>query len=374
MTKNIFFIHHSLVSQFNNIIKRLNGKYNLYFICCTLPPNFPTTDSNDNIISTGDFDENSLEKNGIPILNKLAELHQKNIMPSLIVSHVGYGVDLYASELFPDVPIISYVEWFFQIKNTTDLVKNTYIRQQIEKSSACIIPTKNQRIQFPVDLRRKLLVMHEGINTQMFTPDPTSWGSYQTNPSQPKLITYVSRGFEPIRGFMQFIEGIKLVFEQKANIHVKIVGTDRVYYEDNPDNVSYQKLATEMLNPYMNRVTFTGPLKPSEVKEVFQQSNLHVHFTKNYATSWSLLEAMSMGCLILGSDNGPIREFIADDYNGCVVDYTNPVAVKDYILKMLRLDTETELQMRKAARDIALSRIDMDTCTSKWENLIESLI
>lgn len=368
--KTILFIHNTLFCQFNNIIRALNTKYHLYFICFKVPSGI---EIKDNILRCENFHEDSLESNGIEVLNMATKLKKRGIIPDVIVTHVGYGIDKFIETIYPDIPVIGYVEWYYDVINTTHLIRNSYIRDRVEKSAMCICPTRSQKIQFPTDLRKKILVMHEGINSELFNPDPTIW-PVSNDEIQRKTITYVSRGLEPMRGFMEFIRGIKLVFEADAKIQVCIVGHDKVFYNDNPENISYKTQAESLLAKYKNHVKFTGALSPKEVADIFQHSNLHIYFTKPYPLSWSFMEAMNMGCLILGSDNTAVREFMKDGFNGRLVDFTDANAVKTAILEMLNMDTEAELEMRANARRVALAKVEQSACVSKWETLIESII
>jgi glycosyltransferase involved in cell wall biosynthesis len=56
-------------------------------------------------------------------------------------------------------------------------------------------------------------------------------------------------------------------------------------------------------------------------------SDVHVYLTVPFVLSWSLLDAMSTGCLIVASDTAPVREFLEDRVTGLLVPPHDPGAL-----------------------------------------------
>ena len=48
-----------------------------------------------------------------------------------------------------------------------------------------------------------------------------------------------------------------------------------------------------------------------------------------------MLEAMSTGCLVLGSKTPPVEEVIQDGVNGLLVDFFNPAHIVERIIEVL---------------------------------------
>ncbi|MET0208170.1 MAG: glycosyltransferase, partial [Burkholderiaceae bacterium] len=64
------------------------------------------------------------------------------------------------------------------------------------------------------------------------------------------------------------------------------------------------------------RTHFLGKVPYEGYKRVLQVSAAHVYLTYPFVLSWSMLEAMATGCLVVGSDTAPVREIISHNVNG----------------------------------------------------------
>lgn len=151
-----------------------------------------------------------------------------------------------------------------------------------------------------------------------------------------EIVTYVARGMEPYRGFPQFMEAIALLQKQRPNCHTVVVGADRVAYGKKlPNGKTYKQHMLETLSLDMSRLHFTGRLPYNQYLQVLQASSVHVYLTRPFVLSWSMLESMSTGCLLVASDTAPVTEVIKDGQNGLLVDFFSPQQVCDRIQEAL---------------------------------------
>ncbi|GHU06486.1 hypothetical protein AGMMS50225_01550 [Betaproteobacteria bacterium] len=65
--------------------------------------------------------------------------------------------------------------------------------------------------------------------------------------------------------------------------------------------------------------------------------------------SWSLLEALASGCMVVASNTAPVREVIRDGENGWLVDFFDGEALVRRVLQALAAPPES-IALRAAAR------------------------
>jgi glycosyltransferase involved in cell wall biosynthesis len=182
-----------------------------------------------------------------------------------------------------------------------------------------ISPTHWQKAQHPQAYLDKIVVAHEGIDTENLGPDPhavfktPSGEVLKANDPNKPVITYVARNLEPYRGFHTFMRALPQVQKEHKNAHVLIVGGDDVSYGSRPkDAKSWKaKMLAEVggqLDP--TRTHFLGKVPYADYKRVLQVSSAHVYLTYPFVLSWSCLEAMASGCHLVAADVVPVREMV----------------------------------------------------------------
>ncbi|MBD2359060.1 glycosyltransferase [Tolypothrix sp. FACHB-123] len=323
---------------------------------------------------------------------KLAEqLKAKGFVPDVICGHSGWGPTLFVKDAFPNTPLICYFEWFYHALGTDadfdptepltvdDVarirVKNAPILIDLYTCDRGLSPTNWQKSQFPKEFHDKISVLHDGVDTEFFKPN------LEAKLVLPNLdlsgvdeiVTYVARGMEPYRGFPQFIESLAYVQERRPNCHAVIVGSDRVCYGKSlPNGQTFKELMLNKVPLDLSRVHFTGSLPYAQYLKVIQASSVHVYLTRPFVLSWSMIEAMSTGCLVLGSDTAPVTEIIRDGENGLLVDFFSPQKIADRIDEVLDHPTKMA-QLRVNARKTALERYDLASLLPQHLQLIKDV-
>jgi glycosyltransferase involved in cell wall biosynthesis len=99
-----------------------------------------------------------------------------------------------------------------------------------------------------------------------------------------------------------------------------------------------------------------------------------VYLTYPFVLSWSLLEAMASGCLVIGSRTPPVEEVIEHGRNGLLVDFFSPERIAAEIDMALQRQTEL-VPLREAARRTVLERYDLKrVCLPAQRRLVEALL
>jgi len=326
------------------------------------------------------------------VVRVLGQLKQKGFVPDLVCVHTGWGCGMFVKDVFPDTLLLLYCEWYTQSRGgdldfdpagqpaLDDILRyrasNAAMLVDLAACDAGIAPTEWQKSRFPTDFHPKIQVLHDGIDTQYFQPQP---GAKLKLPDLDltgvaEIVTYVARGMDSYRGFPQFIEALARLQTQRPHCHAVIVADDRIAYGAKPpegDSWKSYMLAKTPLD--MGRVHFTGSLPYGGYKQVLQASSVHVYLTKPFVLSWSFLEAMACGCLLVASDTAPVREVLEEGQNGLLVDFFDSQAIADRIGQALDMGGRAA-KLTQAARDTVVQHYDLAKILHRQMELLEKLM
>jgi glycosyltransferase involved in cell wall biosynthesis len=110
----------------------------------------------------------------------------------------------------------------------------------------------------------------------------------------------------------------------------------------------------------------------SQYRRLLQVSRLHIYLTVPFVLSWSCLEAMSSGAVVLGSRTPPVEEVIEDGRNGFLVDFFAPDAIADRAATLLAAPDALEA-VRRRARETVVARFELRRCLAEQVRLVRSL-
>ena len=316
---------------------------------------------------------------------------EAHFVPDVIIGHTGWGSMLYLKDVYPNVPMIGYFEWLYHSAHSdvawwpdeeVSLGGKMRIRTQntphLLNLLACDVrytPTEWQKAQFPIEYQNGMKVMHEGINTNFFTPQD---GTKLVLPT-PKLdlsdaeeiISYVSRGLEPYRGFPQFMDAVRILLKRRPKLHVVIIAKDRSAYGPVPDakDETWKTIEVKKGGYDEKRVHFTGLVPYAELLTAYRAAQVHVYLTRPFVLSWSMLEAMSAGTCLVASATPPVEEVVEDNVNGLLVNFRQPEHIALRIEEALD-DAALRKRLGKAARESIVERYNMRDCLRKQVNMV----
>ncbi|MEX0583443.1 MAG: glycosyltransferase family 4 protein [Sneathiella sp.] len=398
---NILFLHNNFPAQYRHVARHLAAiKGNrVVFISHRAPVKIPGVT---NILIKPHRDAKaethhylrSVESavlNGQAVFRTCLELKQKGFEPDIICAHSGWGNSLYVKEVFPKAKLLSYFEWYYHGRGSdADFLdpktighddtarihsKNMPLLMDLATSDWGQVPTRFQLSQIPDIFHSKLSVLHDGVDTDFFKPDPDApaiIGNLDLTHAK-EILTYATRGMEPYRGFPEFMRAAALLMKQRPNLHVLVVGEDRVAYGKRlPEGESWGKRMVEELKPDPERLHFTGPLAYSEYVKVLQFSTVRAYLTVPFVLSWSLIESLACGGLVVGSDTAPVREIIRSGINGFLAPFHDPEAFAAQIEEVL--DNVSDFQdIRDAARKTAVEKYALKKLLPRQLHLIEDV-
>ena len=189
-------------------------------------------------------------------------------------------------------------------------------------------------------------------------------------------MTFVNRNLEPYRGFHSFLRAARLILERRPNAVILVVGGDEVSYGPKPPNgETWRGLYLREVFPDgpPANLKFVGKLPYPVFVNLLQASAAHVYLTYPFVLSWSMLEAMSAGALVIGSATAPVTEVIADGENGLLVDFFSPSDIAAKVCAALETP-ETFQDLRAAARAFIRDRYDLrKVCLPRHRAMIEDL-
>lgn len=292
---------------------------------------------------------------GQAVARGLQQLKRDGFVPDVIFAHPGWGETLYVRDIFPKARLIHFCEWFYGTDGSDvgfdpefpidfdGLARlRTWNALHLSNLEACdvgVSPTAWQRSRHPAIYQPKIQLVHEGVDTELLGPDPAATLAMPNGTvlrAGDPVITYVARNLEPYRGFHSFMRALERIQQQHTTCHTLIVGGDDVSYGQKPKDAAHWRekmLSQVQLDP--QRTHFLGKVPYDTYRQVLQVSAAHVYLTYPFVLSWSMLEAMASGCLVIGSRTAPVLEVIQDRVNGLLVDFFDPADIADRVIQGL---------------------------------------
>jgi glycosyltransferase involved in cell wall biosynthesis len=287
---------------------------------------------------------------------------------------------LFARDTLPDAALIGYCEYYYRgsdsdldfgIDEPVPMADRQRVRMRnaaqmlaLDTLDIAYAPTQWQRRQYPAAYRQRIAVCHDGIDTRFCRPDADAAfilpDGRTLSPGMP-VVTFVARDLDPYRGYPQFMRAAALLAARRSDALFVVVGGDGPGYgRPRCDGNSWRE-AMLAETGLADRVVHIPWLSYENLIRLFQVSAVHAYLTVPFVLSWSLLEAMACGCLVVGSDTEPVREVIGDGANGLLVPFHDSQALADRIAEALASSASMR-PLRRAARETVVATYERERC------------
>lgn len=335
---------------------------------------------------------------GEAVARAALQLRGQGFSPDVICVHPGWGEALFLKDVWPDSRMLCFCEFYYQAKGS-DVgfdpefsssrlgdepfklrLKNAHNLISLDAADMGVSPTMWQRDQYPEKYRSRIEVVFDGIDTAVACPRGGVQVRLQRDDvalsQEAEVVTFVARNLEPYRGFHIFMRALPEILRKRPNARAIVIGGDDVSYgRKPPPGQTYRRMLLEEVGKDldMSRVHFVGRLPYGIFLDVLRVSTVHVYLTYPFVLSWSMLEAMSAECLVVGSATPPVQEIVTHKENGLLTDFFDVRGLAETVIEAIA-NRASYGSMRRAARQTIVKNYDLKTiCLPKHLELVRRL-
>ncbi|CAO3363744.1 glycosyltransferase [Azospirillum palustre] len=305
-----------------------------------------------------EFETNAIH--GEALFRRALTMKAEGYVPDVIVAHPGWGDSLFVKDVWPQARLGIYCEYYFHgsgadagfdpefpVSDAGDpcrlRLKNAANLLQFESADAGLSPTRWQADGFPSLFRDRITVVHDGVDTGAVAPKPDARAILNgalTLTRADEVVTFVNRTLEPYRGYHSFMRTLPRLLARRPRAHVLIIGGAGVTYGTPPPSGNWRDIFIDEVRGSIpdadwSRVFFLGNIPYDHFIPLLQLSSVHIYLSYPFVLSWSVMEAMSAGAAVVGSNTAPVREVIEHDRTGRLVDFFDHRGLADSVADLL---------------------------------------
>jgi len=333
---------------------------------------------------------------GVVVARLARQLRADGYVPDVIYGHSGWGETLFLKEVWPEARLLVFAEFYyrgteadagfdpeFQKANFDRVMMSqaraSHLAQALVHADQGVSPTYWQASTHPPLLRKHIEVIFDGVDCDRLTPNPDARFALPNGREIKRgdeVLTFVNRNLEPYRGYHTFMRALPDVLAARPDAQVVIVGGDEVSYGPPPkDGGKWKDIFLDEVKDRLDlsRVHFTGRVPYDQLVDLIHVSRVHAYLTYPFVLSWSMIETLAAGTLVVASDTKPVAEVIKDGVNGRLVGFFDikgwSAALTDALAR-----PEAYLAMRETARAMAREKYDLrSVCMPRQIDLLTRL-
>ena len=338
----------------------------------------------------------AMSDRGVIVARFARQMRAEGYVPDVIYGHSGWGETLFLKEVWPEAKLLVYSEFYYRGQGTDsgfdpefstlgfDQVMMTqgraaYMAQALAHADKGICPTEWQASTHPPGLRRHVEVLFDGVNCDRLTPNPDARFALPNGrilkPGD-EVLTFVNRNLEPYRGYHVFMRALPDVLAARPEAQVVIIGGSGLSYGRPPAaGGSWKDVILDEVKDRIDlgRVHFMGQVPYNDLVNLLHVSRAHAYLTYPFVLSWSMVETMAAGTLVVGSRTAPVEEIITHGVTGQLVDFFDIKGWSAALIDALARP-EAYLAMRAAAREVVRQRYDLrSVCLPRQIDLLTQL-
>ena len=338
----------------------------------------------------------AMSDRGVIVARFARNLRTEGFVPDVIFGHSGWGETLFLKEVWPEAKLLVYAEFYyrgtgadsgfdpeFQTASFDQTMiaqgRSAYMAQALAHADCGLSPTEWQAGTHPPALRKHIEVIFDGVNCDRLVPNPAANFTLPNGrvlKRGDEVLTFVNRNLEPYRGYHIFMRSLPGVLQARPEAQVVIVGGDAVSYGSAPSGGRKWKdiFLDEVKDRLdLSRVHFVGKLPYDRLVDLMHVSRVHAYLTYPFVLSWSMVETMAAGTLVVGSKTAPVEEMITDGVTGRLVDFFDVPAWSAALIDALARPEAYE-PMRHAAMAMVRQKYDLrSVCMPKQIDLLNRL-
>ena len=303
--------------------------------------------------------------------------------PDVIIVHPGWGHGLLLKDVWPEAVIALYCEHYpvlpvyegaisagfdvpIEERNSISRLSRGNYLVQLETASFGISPTHWQANLWPEDFRKKITVIHDGIDTRNLHPKPdvsVCVNDFELTKDD-EVVTYAARNFEPGRGYHTVIRALPEMLVRRPHAWFFFIGGEGSGYGGVPSegddwkHLFLREVIDQISEEDLKRVRFTGELPHSTFHDVLRISSVHIYLNEGLFLSWSFLEAMSIGCAIVSSATPPVEEVVRADVHARLIGFSNSGQLANTVCELLENPLERD-RLGASARQHVVDNFDV---------------
>lgn len=290
---------------------------------------------------------------------KISMLHAHWILPQGLIGaflkrkhKIPLLVTIHGSDLFPLKNKLFKKMQGFAAKNADMITVNTEA-------------TKKELLSRFPNIASKIKVIPMGVNSNIFRKRAIKKPKKYL---KKRILLFVGR-LSDQKGLQYLIESMGEISRYDSSVKLLIIG-EGPYRKTLAQIVQSKKLE--------NHVEFLGSMPADEIAKYHNYADIFVMpslaaKTGTEALGLSLLEAMSSGCAVIGTNIGGIPFAVKNGYNGLLVNQRNPHELSNAIIWLLR-DRKKAAKLGKNAAKFVRKNYSWDKVSNEFSKIYNNLL